>query len=109
MSRERTENSRTTRAGFEADAMIDVRVVPRAKVSAVSGMRGSAWLVRLQAPPLDGAANEELIAVLSNVLGVPKRSVAIVSGERSREKRVRIAGLDNRAAQERLSAASARS
>ena len=85
--------------------MLKVRVIPRAKRSAVAGMRGDAWLIRLQAPPVEGAANEELVAVLANVLGVPKRDLTIVAGERSREKRVRIAGLDPTTAQDRLSAA----
>lgn len=56
-------------------------------------MRGGALLVRLNAAPVDGAANAELIAVLSDVLDVPKRAVSIVSGERSRRKRVHIEGL----------------
>ena len=68
-------------------------------------MRGDAWVVRLQAPPVEGAANDELVDVLANVLGVPRRDVTIVSGERAREKRVRITGLDVTAAQARLTAA----
>ena len=56
-------------------------------------MRGGALLVRLNAAPVDGAANAELIEVLSDVLDVPKRAVSIVSGERSRQKRVQIEGL----------------
>ena len=56
-------------------------------------MRGSSLLVRLNAAPVDGAANAELIDVLADVLSVPKRAVSIVSGERSRQKRVRVAGL----------------
>src|SRR5215510_5801002 len=73
-----------------SEAVLAVRVIPRARRSSVAGMRGDAWLIRLQAPPVDGAANEELVALLSRVLGVPKRDVTIVSGERSREKRVRV-------------------
>jgi len=80
-------------------------VIPRAKRSGVGGMRGDAWLIRLQAPPVDGAANEELISVLAKLLDVPKRAVTIVAGERSREKRVRVAGIDAAAAQARLSTA----
>ena len=87
------------------EAIFSVRVIPRAKRSEVAGMRGEAWLVRLQAPPVDGAANEELVVVLANVLGVPRRDVTILSGERSREKRVRVAGLDAPTAQALLSAA----
>jgi uncharacterized protein len=75
--------------------IIDVRVIPRAGKSGIAGMRGGALLVRLNAPPVDGAANAELIEVLADALGVPKRSVSIVSGERSRLKRVRIEGVTN--------------
>jgi hypothetical protein len=74
--------------------LITVRVIPRAGKSAIAGTRGEALLVRLQAPPVDGAANEELIAVIAKQLGVPKRAVTIVAGERSRQKRVRVAGID---------------
>lgn len=50
--------------------------------------------MRLAAAPVDGAANEELIALLSKTLKIPKRDIAIVAGDRSRSKRVRIAGMD---------------
>ena len=56
-------------------------------------MRGGAVLVRLHAAPVDGAANAELIEILADALSVPKRAVSIVSGERSRHKRVRIDGV----------------
>jgi uncharacterized protein (TIGR00251 family) len=87
-----------------SDTLLNIRVVPRAKRSGVGGTRGDAWLVRLQAPPVEGAANEELITVLAKLLDVPKRAVTIVSGERSRQKRVRVTGIDPAAAQARLSA-----
>ena len=58
-------------------------------------MRGDAVLVRLHAAPVDGAANAELIEVLAEAFRVPKRAVSIVSGERSRQKRVRIEGVTN--------------
>jgi uncharacterized protein (TIGR00251 family) len=73
--------------------LIAVRVVPRAGRSAVAGTRGDAVLVRLQAPPVDGAANQELVTVLASALGVPRRDVSIVAGDRSRQKRVRVSGL----------------
>jgi uncharacterized protein (TIGR00251 family) len=75
-----------------AGLTINVRVIPRAGKSGVAGTRGDALLVRLQAPPVDGAANEELIAVLAEALGVPKRQLSIVSGARSRQKRVALSG-----------------
>ena len=57
-------------------------------------MRDGALVIRLAAAPVDGAANAELIDVLARALRVPKRDVTIVSGERSRNKRVRIAGMN---------------
>jgi uncharacterized protein len=76
-----------------SSTIVNIRVIPRAGKSGIAGMRGDAWLVRLNAPPVDGAANSELVEVLADALGVPKRSVSIVSGERSRQKRVKIEGL----------------
>ena len=73
---------------------IDVRVIPRAGRSGIAGVRGDALLVRLNAPPVDGAANAELIAVIATALDVPRRSVSIVAGERSRQKRVHVAAVD---------------
>ena len=82
--------------------IISVRVVPRAGTSGVAGTRGDALLVRLQAPPIEGAANEELIDVIAEALAVPKRAVSIASGARSRNKRVRVAGIDAATAVARL-------
>jgi uncharacterized protein (TIGR00251 family) len=76
-----------------SDTIIDVRVIPRAGKSGIAGRRGDALLVRLRAAPVDGAANAELIEVLAEALGVPKRAVSIASGERSRQKRVRVEGV----------------
>jgi uncharacterized protein (TIGR00251 family) len=82
--------------------VIDVRVIPRAGRSGVAGTRGDAVLVRLQAPPVDGAANDELIEVMALALGVPRRAVSLLAGERSRQKRVHVSGIDLRAATSRL-------
>jgi uncharacterized protein (TIGR00251 family) len=82
--------------------LIDVRVIPRAGKSGLAGTRDGAMLVRLHAPPVEGAANTELIDVLARALGVPKRAVAIVSGERARRKRVRVDGITAAVAAERL-------
>ena len=82
--------------------IISVRVIPRAGKSGVAGTRGGALLVRLTAPPVEGAANAELIEVLASALGVPKRRVSIVSGEHARQKRVRVAGIDAATAEARL-------
>jgi len=73
---------------------LDVRVIPRAGRSGFAGLRDGALLVRLAAAPVDGAANDELIGLLAKTLRIPKRDITIVSGERSRSKRIRIAGID---------------
>jgi uncharacterized protein len=84
------------------DALIRVRVIPRARKSEVAGTRDGAWLVRLHAPPVEGAANDELIEVIARALAVPKRAVSIASGERSREKSIRVSGIDATTAAARL-------
>ena len=77
-------------------------MIPRAPRTCVDGTRGGAILIRLAAPPVDGAANDALVAFLSDVLALPRRQIKIVSGEKSRDKRVRIEGLDEAAARARL-------
>jgi uncharacterized protein (TIGR00251 family) len=75
---------------------LTIRVVPRASKPGIAGTRGDVLLVRLQSPPVEGAANEELIALLAKTFGVPKREVTIVSGQHSKLKRVAIGMLDRR-------------
>jgi uncharacterized protein len=83
--------------------ILSVRVIPRSPRSKIDGRRGDALLVRLAAPPVDGAANEALIDLLSREFQVPKRQVAILSGTTSRDKRVELGGLDTAAGEARLS------
>ena len=71
----------------------DVRVIPRAKKTERAGVRDDAVVVRLAAPPVDGAANDALIEFLASALGVRRSAVEIRSGEKSRRKRVAIAGV----------------
>jgi uncharacterized protein len=70
-----------------------VQVVPRAARSEVVGEHNSALRVRLAAPPVDGAANEELIRVLARVLRVRKSAVQITAGHTSKNKTVRVDGV----------------
>ena len=90
------------------DALIRVRVIPRAGQSGVAGTRDGAWLVRLHAAPVEGAANDELIEVIARALAVPKRAVSIASGERSRQKSIRVSGIDATTAAARLASAQPR-
>jgi uncharacterized protein (TIGR00251 family) len=82
--------------------VVTVRVIPRSSRAGVAGTRDGALLVRLNAPPVEGAANEELVSLLAAACGVPKRAVTIVSGDRGRQKRVAIAGIDTVTAAQRL-------
>jgi uncharacterized protein len=84
-------------------ASLRVRVIPRSGRDEVGGRRGDALLVRLAAAPVDGAANDALIRFLAGLLGHPRRDIAIVSGEKSRDKRIRIAGLTSDQLEQRLS------
>lgn len=77
-------------------------MIPRAPRTRIDGTRGGAILIRLAAPPVEGAANQALIAFLSDALDLPRRSISIVSGEKSRDKRVRIEGIEEPAARTRL-------
>lgn len=83
-------------------AVIDVRVIPRSARSRVDGLRGQAILIRLAAPPVDGAANDALVAFLSEALALPRRSIRIVAGEKSRDKTIALMGMDASLARARL-------
>lgn len=83
-------------------AVIDIRVIPRAGRTQVAGTRDGALLVRLAAAPVDGAANDALIEVLAAALRTSKRTLTIISGETSRRKRIRVAGVSAAAVRERL-------
>lgn len=70
-----------------------VRVIARASRSEVAGVCDGALRVRVAAPPVAGAANEELRHTLARVLGVPARAVEITGGRRAKLKRVRVSGV----------------
>jgi uncharacterized protein (TIGR00251 family) len=71
---------------------VRIHVQPRASRSEVVGTHGAALKVRLLAPPVDGAANDALVALLAERLAVPRRAVRIVAGLTSRIKTVEIDG-----------------
>lgn len=74
-----------------------VRVQPRASRSELAGEYGDALKIRLAAPPVDGAANEELVSFLSNTFAVARKSVRILAGETARSKLIEIEGITERA------------
>ncbi len=81
---------------------LDVRVIPRAARPGLAGTRDGALVVRVSAPPVEGAANAELIQVLAKELDVSKRQVTIVAGERGRMKRVKVEGVTAERVAEKL-------
>ena len=72
------------------DLILFCHLQPGAKRSEFVGMHGDRIKIRLNAPPVDGKANSQLVGFLSKAFGVHKRAVNIESGELSRQKRVRI-------------------
>ena len=81
-----------------------VRVQPRASREEVQGQREGALVVRLTAPPVEGAANRALTRLLGRALGVAPSAVTIESGKGGRSKRVAVAGLDAGTTRVRLGA-----
>jgi uncharacterized protein len=75
-------------------AIIAVRVVPRSSKSLIEGVVDGSLRVRLAAPPVDGAANAALIELLARYFGVPKSRVSILAGERAKQKRLLLRGVD---------------
>jgi uncharacterized protein (TIGR00251 family) len=84
------------------NVVVDIRVIPRAKKTELAGVREGAVLIRLAAPPVEGAANETLVAFLATLLDLPRRNIRIISGEHARHKRVSIAGAAADAVRSRL-------
>jgi uncharacterized protein len=77
----------------EGAAIFSVRVQPRARKDEIAGEMGGALKVRLQAPAVENRANEALIEFLAQLLKTPKSAVRILSGDRSRTKRIEIRGV----------------
>jgi uncharacterized protein len=74
-------------------ARVIVHVVPRARRSQVAGRHGDAIKIKVAAPPLDGAANAELVRFVAEQLGVPRAAVTIASGAAGRRKTLAVRGV----------------
>ncbi len=88
-----------------ARTRLQLRVVPGTSRPGVVGRYGDAWKLRVAAPAEDGKANDAVLALLAQTLGIPRRDVEIAFGHDSRDKVVTFAGLSIDAAESRLSAA----
>ena len=78
----------------DGSLVVSLHIQPGAKETEIAGLHGEALKIRLAAPPVDGKANAALVAFLAKTCGVPRSAVALVSGETSRSKRVRLQGID---------------
>ena len=85
------------------EATLSVRVQPRASRNVVMGWNGDTLKVKLTAPPVEGAANDACLDFLAKLFDVSPSRLAIVQGQRSRNKVVRISGLSKDELHERLS------
>ena len=84
------------------ESKISLRIQPGAPKNAVAGVVNGVWKIRIAAPPVEGKANRALIEFLSEVLDIPKSSIAIVRGETGRDKVVAINGLTKEEVDKRL-------
>jgi uncharacterized protein (TIGR00251 family) len=84
---------------------VSVRVIPRSSRNVLEWEEG-AIKARLTAPPVDGAANAALIALLAETLSLPKRAITLIRGTTGRQKTVEIEGLEQAEIIQRLSASS---
>lgn len=76
------------------NTIIPVRITPRAQKNEISElMEDGTVKIRLTAPPIDGKANKALVDFLSDILNVRRSRIEIISGMKSRDKRVRINGI----------------
>ena len=82
--------------------MLSVRVQPRASSDAILGWRDGSLRVRVTAPPVEGEANLAVARLLARALRVAPSAFAVIHGARARDKRVRVAGLDEAEVRSRL-------
>ncbi len=73
-----------------SDLILQIRVQPRASRDALAGVMGDHLKIRLTAPPVEGRANEHLIAYLAKLFGVPLRDIVLERGKTSKRKVLRI-------------------
>ncbi len=79
-----------------------LRVSPGAGRTELVGRHGDAWKVRVSAPPENGRANDAVLKLVAERVGLPRRAVSIVSGHSGREKVVQVDGIDLAESERRL-------
>jgi uncharacterized protein len=89
----------------EASTRLEFRVVPGSARTGVVGRYGESWKIRVSAPPENGRANEAVVGLLADTLGISRREVSIVSGLGSRDKVLSFDGISASELERRLAAA----
>src|SRR4030088_3185434 len=79
-----------------------IKVHPRARKNAITGVVGDALKLAITAPPVEGKANQAVIEFFADLFAIPRSSVTIASGETSRNKVLRIAGMSKSLAEQKL-------
>ena len=82
--------------------VLTLKVIPRSSVNAVAGPQSDALKLKVTAPPVDSAANAEVVRFLAEVLEVPRGAVQLLRGATSRHKQVRVVGLTAAQVRQRL-------
>lgn len=82
--------------------VLTLKVIPRSSVNAVAGVQADALKLKITAPPVDSAANAEVVRFLAQVLDVPRSAVQLLRGATSRHKQVQVVGLSGSQLLQRL-------
>ena len=85
------------------NAIIEVKLQPRASKNEVLGFRGNVLYLRVTAAPVDGDANTACLKLLSGILGIPKTSIVFITGKKARYKIVKLEGLTYEEVKKKLS------
>lgn len=78
-----------------AETLLKLHVTPRGSRNEISGWRDDTLCVKITAPPVEGAANTAILKFIADSLGIRKSQIELVSGEKSREKTLRITGVSD--------------
>jgi uncharacterized protein YggU (UPF0235/DUF167 family) len=89
----------------DASTRLELRVVPGAARPGVVGRYGGSWKIRVAAPPENGRANDAVVALLAETLGLSRRNVSIVAGLGTRDKVISLDGISSSELDRRLAAA----
>ena len=76
----------------DGDSVIRIKVLPRSSRNQIVGIEAGVLKIKLTAPPVEGKANKALVQFLAKIMGVPKKDIEIISGQRSTDKTIRVPG-----------------